>query len=257
VRKRFKPERGSADGASAEPRSSERGGTQEEELMSERVCTARWLPILALALLASCATTKSRSGLPFSTANTSPWLQPSPLLAQQIEDEATRLPWTHDLERVEQIRWFVSVGEPAYAKLLQLAVDARDDVAAAAIAALGGSGDRRLVMHLKGLPWNKGPVAESSGRSRELELELGRALVSLGDWSSMPVLIAGLREEKAYVRALCLQVLQRSTRQTFGFDPRGEPDRREEAVLRWEGWWKARSSEGLLANTQPPADAAK
>jgi hypothetical protein len=71
------------------------------------------------------------------------------------------------------------------------------------------------------------------------------------------VLIAGLREEKAYVRALCLQVLQRSTRQTFGFDPRGEPDRREEAVLRWEGWWKARSSEGLLANTQPPADAAK
>lgn len=225
--------------------------------MFERVLTTRWVLALALAVVAGCTTTTSRSGMPFSTANTSPWLQPSPLLAQQIQDEATRLPWTHDLERVEQIRWFVSVGEPAYETLLTLAVDPRDDVAAAAVAALGGTGDRRLVAYLQRLPWNKGSEPGASGRTRELELELGRALVALGDWSAIPVLIGGLRDDKTYVRTLCLQALQRSTRQTLGFDPRAEPVRREEAVLRWEGWWKTRSSEGLLASTQAAAEAAK
>jgi len=223
-------------------------------LASSRNLTAVLALGLALLLGAGCKTTNSRSGSAFGTATSSPWLQPSALLAQQIDDEATRLPWTHDLERVEQIRWFVSVGEPAYEKLLELAVDPRDDVAAAAIAALGGTNDRRLVPYLRELSWNKGPQPGSSGRSRELELELARALVTLGDWNSIPGLIHGLRDEKLYVRTLSLQALQRSTRQTLGFDPRAERDSREEAVLRWEGWWKTRSGEGLLAGT-PARDA--
>jgi hypothetical protein len=216
------------------------------------------LSVLVLALAVSsllctgCTTTSNRTSDGLRGAQ-SEWLQPSALLAQQIEDESTRLPWTHDLERVEQIRWFVSVGEPAYAKLLTLATDPRDDVAAAAIAALGGTGDRRLVPHLRALPWAAAGSAEAAGRSRSLELERARALVSLGDWTALPVLIDGLRDEKLYTRTLCLQVLQRTTRQTLGFDPKGEPDRREEAVLRWEGWWRTRSGEGLLAATQASA----
>ena len=55
------------------------------------------------------------------------WVQPSPLLVQQIDDEVKRLPWTRGYERLEQIRWFASVGEAAYTTLLLLAEDERDE----------------------------------------------------------------------------------------------------------------------------------
>lgn len=204
---------------------------------------------LAVGLLCcgACTTTRvgGNAGRPPSD---SPWLQPSALLAEQIEDEATRLPWTHDLERVEQIRWFTSVGEPAYTKLLELAADPRDDVAAAAIAALGGTQDRRLVPFLRKINW-------TVPRSRELELERARAMVHLGDWSLVPTLISGLRDEKLYTRALCFQALNRATRQTLGYDPKLEGTAREDAVLKWEGWWRGRSGEGLLSEAAPAARA--
>jgi hypothetical protein len=63
------------------------------------------------ALVSSCVTTSESA--PGKKVNTGPWLEASPVLRQQIEDEAERLPWTHGTERVEQIHWFATVGEPA------------------------------------------------------------------------------------------------------------------------------------------------
>jgi hypothetical protein len=168
------------------------------------------------------------------------WLKPSPILAQQIQDEAERLPWTSGFERLEQIRWFASVGEPAYSTLLQLATDPRDDVAAAALASLGATADRRLVPAIRALSW------PSSRQGGDLGLERARALLRLGDWSEMPRLITGLRDERLYTRALCLEALREATRQDLSYDPRAEASVRENAVLEWESWWAKRSSEGLL-----------
>jgi HEAT repeat protein len=197
--------------------------------------------LLALGLAfaqASCAGTAREVRDDARTA--SPWIQPTPLLAQQIEDEAARLPYSHGFDRLEHVRWFASVGEPAYAVLLKLASDPRDDVAAAALAALGATLDARLVPHIRSLPW---PEERKRG---DLALERARTLVRLGDWSELPVLIAGLRDERLFTRSLCAEALREATHETQGFDPRAAPSERDKSLRRWEEWWLQRSGEGIL-----------
>jgi len=193
--------------------------------------------VLLAVLSTSCVTTLQS---PSTKTDSSGWLEPSPALRQQIEDEAKRLPWTHGLERIETIHWFASVGEPAYPTLLQMVVDPRADVAGAALASLGATKDSRLVEPLRELPW---PDAEHS----DLALERARTLLRLGDWAMVPRLVAGLRDERMMTRALCIQALDEATRERFAFDPRASVELREASVLKWEAWVKDRLSDPLLA----------
>jgi hypothetical protein len=195
------------------------------------------------AVLCACVTTDDGRGGRRGDENDAyaRWIQPSPLLRQQIQDEAERLPWTHGFERLEQIRWFASVGEPAYPKLLELASDEREDVAAAALAALGATLDRRLVPYIRQLDWTEERAAGDLG------LERARTLLRLGDWGEIPVLISGLRDERLYTRSLCLDALKEATQETLEYDPRSEPVERENAVQRWERWWLARTNDGMLS----------
>ncbi len=202
--------------------------------------TLRVLPLVSLTLVTGCLGSGG-SKTEEMKASDRDWLQPSPILEEQIKDEAARLPWTHGFERLEQIRWFASIGEPAYPSLLELANDERDDVAAAALAALGASMDRRLVSSLQELDW----VDERRGS--DLELEYARTLVRLGDWSELPVLIRGLKDERLYTRSLCAEALKEATHETHGYNPRAEATERELAVERWERWWLSRSGEGILS----------
>jgi HEAT repeat protein len=133
------------------------------------------------------------------------------------------------MERVELIRWFAAVGEAAYPTLLALVLDPRPEVASAALAALGATGDSRLVDPLWNLPWPEAPQVD-------LALERARTLLRLGDWRMAPPLIDGLRDERLLTRALCAQALFEATRERFGYDPRAEEAEREEAVKRWEYW---------------------
>lgn len=192
---------------------------------------------LALAvLLGACASTSSHD-----SAASPEWLRPSPLLHQQIEDQVSRLPWTHGVERVQQIQWFADVGEPAYGRLLELCVDERPDVAASAVAALGATHDSRLVTPMRALRW-----PESDDRA--LRFEKARTFVRLGDWSDIGVLIAGLEDDSAWARAWCSQALREATAQDFGYDPRGDAGARAEAVAKWKVWQAAREGEGILTH---------
>ncbi len=194
---------------------------------------------LALVLLAALGCSSSGDKSDLVASSKSPWIQASPILRQQIQDEAARLPWTHGFERLEQIRWFASVGEPAYDTLLELAGDPRDDVAASALAALGATMDRRLVPYLRDLPW--GPE-----RNPDLRLERARSLVRLGDWSEIPTLIHGLSDDRVYTRSLCDEALREATHEDLGFDPRASEDKRQHAIDLWREWWLSRNGEGLL-----------
>jgi len=193
---------------------------------------------LLLALCAGCVTTNS--SVPAREPSEGPWLEASPTLRERLADAARRLPWTHGLERVELIQWFASVGEPAYPTLLELAADPRADVAGAALASLGATRDSRLVEPLRSV------TMQSAGSGTDLSFERARALLRLGDWREIPVLVDGLRDERLITRALCAQALHEATHERHGFDPRGEPDAREAAVGRWEEWWKAREQDRLL-----------
>ena len=68
------------------------------------------LTALLVACLSSACVTTLQSSRP--TTDPSGWLEPSPALRAQIEDEAKRLPWTHGLERVEAIPGFDATVPP-------------------------------------------------------------------------------------------------------------------------------------------------
>ncbi len=193
---------------------------------------------LVSLVLAACASTPediSRRG------PDGPWLEPSPFLADQIDQQAERLPWVHGVEeRVTIIQWFASVGEPAYPTLLQLVLDPRPDVAGAALAALGSTRDERLVEPLRALPW---PTIENE----DLALERSRTLLYLGDWSMAEHLIVGLRDPRPYTRALCIKALAETTKERFEYEASGPEDEREAAVQRWEAWWRSRNVDPLIA----------
>lgn len=186
------------------------------------------------ACLAPSESLETRSGGPPDD-----WVQASPVLAQEIQDEVERLPWTHGFERLEQIRWFAAVGEPAYRELLTLAEDPRPDVAAAALASLGATLDRSLVPHVRAVELAGGPGSD-------LWLERARTLVRLGDWSEIPTLIQGLGDARLYTRSLCLDALKEVTHETQGYDPRADATLRAEAIQRWNLWWAAREQDWIL-----------
>jgi hypothetical protein len=191
---------------------------------------------LVFAGLAACASTSDT----IRTNDEVHWLEPSPALRQRIEDQAKRLPWTHGAERIELIRWFAGVGEPAYPTLLAMVLDPRKDVAGSALAALGATRDSRLVEELHKLPWKEGE------HDADLELERARTLLRLGDWQMVPVLLRGLRSDELITRALCHQALTEATHEQFDYDPKGEAEAREAAVKKWESWWTAHNQDPLL-----------
>ena len=193
--------------------------------------------LLAAALLSMLAAGCS------STANADhegeDWLVPTPGLAQKIDDQVARLPWTHGTDRVELIGWFAGVGEPAYDSLLHLCLDPRADVASSALGALGATGDSRLVLPIRNLDWPEDPP-------REVLFERARALMRLGDWSQVESLIHGLSADELWARAWSIQALEEATKQNFGFDPTDEPEARAEAAARWQAWIDSRKVEGVL-----------
>lgn len=218
------------------------GSSSSRSFASSRRLSA----VLTLAVFAAsvgCVTTTEGSS-PRKKANQSPWLEASPVLRQQIDDQAERLPWTHGRDRIEQIQWFATVGEPAYGKLLELAQDPRPDVSGSALAALGATRDSRLVPALRRVSW---PESQPPA----LRFERARTFLRLGDWREAPVLIEGLRHESVMMRALCAQALFEATGDRLGYDAKDAPLVRDEAVLRWEAWWKERQSEGILDVDRP------
>lgn len=199
-----------------------------------RSAVKRLLALCIVFSLFSCVTTQN------STTSDSRWLAPSPQLREQIEENIERLPYTHHSDRIQLVQWFAEVGEPAYPWLLELTQDEREGVASSAISALGSTRDARLVEVIHELEW---PTPEEDF---ERALAKARALLWLGDWSEIPVLIQGLESDRLWTRALCAKTLQAETNDLHGFDPRGEPAERAEAVAAWKAWWTERSSDPLL-----------
>ncbi len=199
------------------------------------------LALAALGLLSSACVSSSTGGPQNHQVSDSPWVQPSPLLQEQIENEIERLPWTKRLQRLEQIRWFASVGEPAYEYLLKLIEDENEDVAMSAMASLGATLDSRLVPYIRAAQW------DPESANPNLALERSRTLLRLGDWTEIPVLVQGLRSNDRYTRSLSIDALKEVTGEDQGFDPRSAPETREQAVLKWELWWQSRRGDSMLS----------
>jgi hypothetical protein len=199
------------------------------------------LALVLSSLAPACVTTVEGRPRQDSAEDKSPWLEPSPVLREQIRDTIERMPWTHGAERIDQIRWLASVGEAAYTQLLPVCLDPRPDVAGSALAALGATGDGRLVEPLRELDW-----PSESKLDDKLLLERARTYVRLGDWSQIQVLVDGLRSDDVWTRGWCSQALYEVTKERFDYNAHAEPEERAKAIEKWQQWLDSRRVEGLL-----------
>lgn len=75
--------------------------------------------------------------------------------------------------------------------------------------------------------------------------EAAGALLEMGDPRGLDVLVSGLCDLDARLRAKCIDVLAEKTTRRFGYEPDGSPPDREEAVRRWRAWLAQRREAGL------------
>lgn len=73
--------------------------------------------------------------------------------------------------------------------------------------------------------------------------EAAAALLHMGDWSTVPVLINFMDSEDRLLRYKAFQALSEGTRQDFGYDFRAPDSEREQALGRWRSWWSTRRQE--------------
>lgn len=197
--------------------------------------TTRIFPALILLAFSACTTTNES----VRVAHDGPWIQPSVDFERQIEQHAARLPYLQKLEDfVAEIQWFVGAGEPAYEALLELAASEDTKVAGTALAAMGGTGDARLVPHLDQIPW-------PSEDAQRLRYERARCHMKLGDWRYVSVLIEGLSDEDLYARSLCFKALKDGTGESFEYHPQLEAGVREASVQRWADWAERRELDSM------------
>lgn len=176
----------------------------------------------------------------FSCASTPkyPFDEPNVLLKQQIDKKVADLRYTHGVELMNSLDWLARCGELAFHALIEALDDTDTTTRSSAANILGRGRDRRVI------PYLQKKVNDSDVRMR---FEVARALLRLGDWSNMPILIAGLRDSSEYVRALCNDALKTSTQVDFGFVSSATESEREPKVQKWESWWQARSKDFFFA----------
>lgn len=172
-----------------------------------------------------------------SSAKKLPFETPPQVQQLQIERKIAEIPYTRDWERIRTLDWLTRWGEAAFPALIDALGSKDADTRAASANVLGRSQDRRVIPFVA-------KIADDPDTG--VRYEVARSLLRLGDWSRVPVLIHGLRDEREYARALCNDALRQYTKVDFGFAPSAPKDQREEPVRKWENWWNARAKDAFF-----------
>lgn len=188
--------------------------------------------IRALSLLALCSLSCACAAV-----KKHPFEEPPPLMREQIERKISEIPFTRDWERINTLDWLTRCGEAAFPALIEGLESKDPDIRAGAANVLGRSQDRRVI------PFLNKTADDADSRVR---YEFARSLLRLGDWSKVPILIEGLRDESEYARALCNDALRTYTKADFGFVPSAAKELREEPVRKWETWWNSRAKDAFF-----------
>ena len=140
------------------------------------------------------------------------------------------------------VRWAASEGlgelqvAEAYPRVVSGLRDSSSYVRSASANALGKIGEEAAIPHLRSSLYDRNLWVRNAA---------ARALARLGDNSGIPVLIRNLestaRERDQMVREQADEFLREVTGENFGFDPQGTDAERQEAIRRWESWWRARN----------------
>ena len=201
-----------------------------------------------LALAATCvavalgacapARTSTAGGTPPEFVDAGPGNRPYYVGTPMEKAEVERLVARIGLETGEallaldaKILQFWEPGVPPLLRALSSA-DARTRSQAAYL--LGAMKDRRTIDALATASTDPAPV---------VKYEAGAALLELGEIRGAEVLIGGLADPDARLRAKSIDVLAANAGTRFGYEPDDRPSDRDESIRRWKTWLAHRNAD--------------
>jgi HEAT repeat protein len=161
-----------------------------------------------------------------------PWSAGTPAQRARIAAAIEGWKTASAAEAVEIGRALAAEGEPAVPPLLEALRAPHAPTRGHAAYVLGAMKDRRTVPALSAALSDPVPV---------VRYEVASALLELRDARGFAVLIDGLEDRDARLRAKCIEVLAERTGQRLGFEPAGSLEERAAAVRRWRAWLAQRS----------------
>jgi len=154
---------------------------------------------------------------------------------ESVSARIEQMKFQHGKILLRTLQQLISVKELAYVPIVKAMPDADERTRANLIYVLGfmeGHTDAHRVLagHLK-------------DKSEVVRFESAAALMNLGDWSAVPILIGFMDSGSRRLRYKSHEVLRDSTRQDFGFDFDAEGNSRAPALAKWKAWWEDRREE--------------
>ena len=129
----------------------------------------------------------------------------------------------------------------AYPQLISGLKDTSSHVRSASAKALGLLGDKAAIPHLRNSIYNPNLWVRNAA---------ALALARLGDTEGIPILILHLsseaRDKKGTVREQAVDFLREISGKNFGYDPSVPPEKRKEAIARWEKWWEKQQAGRMI-----------
>ncbi len=175
-----------------------------------------------VVMMGACSSTTSNPGLEqFGT--------PNPLIKAEIKRRIEKIPYQKGTELVFNLAWLAARGEYAIPQLIEAMESPDPKVRSNAAWTLGRIRDTRTIPFLK---------KHLADRDPSVQMEVARALLTMGDDSGVPVLIMGLDSDDPRYRYLCHEPLKAWSGMDFGYDHNERnPQKRRKAILKWMKWW--------------------
>lgn len=153
-------------------------------------------------------------------------------LDKQIDKIVARLPNQNGMELYTDIQHLVAFGDYAVDSMMKCLDHDNSKVRSSAALVLGQLKAGKAVDKLVKVAFND--------RNKLVRLEAARAVLDIGKWDTVPVLIMGLEDEQIGTRQLCAWALESKTGETFGYIFDGPETERLASVGKWQNWWKVR-----------------
>jgi hypothetical protein len=178
--------------------------------------------------------------LPACGGGESPYVRPNDLMASEISNRVTQIPFQHRDELFQNLLWLAQSGEQAIPDLLTGLRNDNAKVRSSCAWVLGRISDRRTIPDLQRI---------SKDANATVRMEVARTLVVMGDIKQSPTLIEGLDSDRTEIRFMCNEALKDATGRDFGFDHLSEDlMARRSSVLEWRTWWSELSGDSFFAS---------
>lgn len=149
-------------------------------------------------------------------------------LEKEIDKIIARLPYQTGIDLFKDINHLVSYDRFVIEPMMECLDSPNDKVRSSAALVLG---TLRAEESLEKL------LTMTEDESKWVRMEVARAVLEIGAWDTIPLLIDGLDDEDERTRELCIHVLRDKTGENFGYVQNAQEQDRCVAVQAWRNWW--------------------